>query len=272
MIVEIPWTDPVSDHGCSEFIFSEGKMFMAQTPLAKAPTGPKVSGTRTIVSLVFLVVVLVVCGIELRAGLGQFLTLRSFNKVSENSLFKNVSLVDAQGMVAAFPSKSPVEVGDSEDVHHYYWYSLLRPLMGDKNPELFVSSDHSSPPNAVSFYTSTEGELVNSPIDPNAPPATPPYSTMPPGGPRGMSMSPPGSGPPSGGPPGGGRKGGNASRPPLEDAATDPAATDPPKTEGEPSAPPATEATPTEATPSEPDATTEPAKEDEKPETPAAPN
>ena len=243
---------------------------MSQTPPAKAPTGPKVSGTRTIVSLIFLVVVLVVCGIELRAGLGPFLTMRSFNKVSDNSLFKNVSLADAQRMIAAFPSKSPVEVGDSEDVHHYYWYSLLRPLMGKKSPELFVSADHSSPPNAVSFYTSTEGEPAISPIDPNAPPASPPFSTMPPGGPRGMNMSPPGSGPP------GGAKGGSASRPPLEDAGTDPetkdpvatepAATDPSKTEGEPGA------TPTEATPSDSDATTEPATEDEKPETPAEPN
>ena len=114
---------------------------MAINPPAKPPNAPKVSGTRTIVSLIFLVIALAVCAIEMRAGLGQFLTLRSFNKVSENSLFKNVSLVDAQGMVAAFPSKSPVEVGDSEDVHHYYWYSLLRPLMGDKNPCLLYTSD-----------------------------------------------------------------------------------------------------------------------------------
>ena len=255
---------------------------MAQTPPAKSPTGPKVSGTRTIVSLVFLVVVLVVCGIELRAGLGQFLTLRSFNKISENNLFKNLSLIDAQGMVAAFPSKSDVQVGEYEDVHHYYWYSLLRPLMGEKNPELFVSADHSSPPKAVSFYTSTEGEAAIIPKDPNAPPS----STMPPGGPMGMSMSPPGGVMPGGGmmgggPPGSGGKGGNADRPPLEDAGTDPetidpapadpAATDAPKTEGEPGATP-TEAAPTEATPSDADSTTEPAKEDEKPETPAAPN
>ena len=259
-------------------------------PPAKAPTGPKVSGTRTIVSLVFLVVVLVVCGIELRAGLGPFLTMRAFNKVSENNQFKDVSLADAQGMVAAFPSKSPVKVGEPEDMHHYYWYSLLRPLMGNKNPELFVWSDHSSPPKAASFSTTTEGEIAHTPIDPNAPPASPPYSTMPPGGPRGMSMSPPGGAFPGGGPPGGGPPSGGGrkdSRPPLEDAgtdpdtkdpaatdpaATDPAATDPPKTEGEPGATPTTEPAPTEATPTEPDATTEPAKEDEKPETPAAPN
>ena len=231
---------------------------MAQTPPAKSPTGPKVSGTRTIVSLVFLVVVLVVCGIELRAGLGQFLTLRSFDKVSENNLFKNLSLVDAQGMVAAFPSKSDVKMGESEDVHHFYWYSLLRPLMGEKNPELFVSADRSSPPNAVSFYTSTEGEIEDTPIDPNAAPA---MTTMPSGAPMGMSM-----GMGMGGPPGGGPPGGQGSRPPLEDDAPDAAAADAPKTEGE------SEAAPTEAAPTETNPTTEPAKDEEKSETPAAPN
>lgn len=228
---------------------------MAQTPPAKAPTGPKVSGTRTIVSLVFLVVVLVVCGIELRAGLGQFLTLRGFDQVSENNLFKDKSFAEAQAMVAAFPSKSSVQVGEYEDVHHYYWYSLLRPLMGKENPEVFVSADRSSPPKALSFYTSTVGEIVNTPFDPNAAPA---MTTMPSGAPMGMSMG-------MGGPPGGGSPGGQGSRPPLEYDAPDAAAADAPKTEDESEAAP-TEAAPTEATP------TEPSKDDEKLETPAAPN
>ncbi len=246
---------------------------MSQTPPAKAPTGPKVSGTRTIISLVFLVIVLVVCGIELRAGLGQFLTLRSFNKVSENNLFKNVPLAEAQGMVAAFPSKSDVQVGDFEDVHHYHWYSMLRPLMGEKNPELFISADHNTPPNAVSFYTSTEGEISLLPVDPNAPPASAPMSTMPPGGPMGMDMS----GPMGGGPPGGGRKGGKGSRPPLEDAAADPETKDP---AADPAAPAKTDgasgSTPTEPVATEPvapetDATPEPAADNAKSDTPAEP-
>lgn len=231
---------------------------MAQTPPAKAPTGPKVSGTRTIVSLVFLVVVLVVCVIELRAGLGQFLTLRSFNIVSENNQFKDVPFAEAEGMVAAFPSKSDVQPGNHEDMHHYYWYSLLRPMMGKKNPEIFVFADHASPPAALSFTTSTEDETFQAPVDPKAAPA---MTTMPSGGPGGMM------GPPSDGPPGGGGKGG-AGRPPLEDEAPatetkDPAATDSQKTDGE------SGATPTEPVPSQPDPTTEPAKENEKSETPA---
>ena len=244
---------------------------MSQTPPAKAPTGPKVSGTRTIISLVFLVIVLVVCGIELRAGLGQFLTLRSFNnkEVSENNQFKNVPLTEAQGMVAMFPSKSEVKTGKFEDVHHYYWYSLLRPLMGQKKPALFVWADHGSPPIALSFSTSTEDEVFHVPVDPNAPPASAPMSTMPPGGPMGMEMK----GAMGGGPPGGGRKGGTGSRPPLEDAATDPETkdpADPAKTDG------ASGSTPTEPVPTEPvapetDATPEPAADNAKSDTPAEP-
>ena len=259
---------------------------MAQTPPAKAPTGPKVSGTRTIVSLVFLVVVLVVCVIELRAGLGQFLTLRSFNKVSDNNQFKNVPFADAEGMVAAFPSKSDVQPGNHEDMHHYYWYSLLRPMMGQKNPEIFVFADHASPPAALSFTTSTEDETFQAPVDPNASPA---MTNRPPGGAGGMGMGMGMSGPPSDGPPGGGRPGGGgkggAGRPPLEDEAPatetkDPAATDPAKTEGEsvttptepaPTEPAPTEPAPTEPAPTEPDSTTEPTGENEKPETPATP-
>ena len=252
---------------------------MAQTPPAKAPTGPKVSGTRTVVSLVFLVVVLVVCGIELRAGLGQFLTLRAFNdvNVSENSLFKNKSFDEAHGMVAAFPSKSEVQTGVHEDVHHFYWYSLLRPLMGEKNPEVFVSADHGTPPNAVSFYTSTEGEVEKMPVDPNAVPADSQMSSggpMPKGMGMGMGMGMggrPGGGPPAGGPPAGG-----GIRPPMENDTTDPAAPDAPKTEGETGAAPTdaapTDAAPTDAAPNEPEPTTDPAKEDDKSESPATPN
>ena len=253
---------------------------MAQTPPAKAPTGPKVSGTRTCVSLVVLAVVLVVSGIELRAGLGQFLTLRAFNNVnvSENNQFKNVPLAEVQGMVAAFPSKSDVKPGQDENVHHYYWYSLLRPLMGQKSPELFVWADQASPPTALSFSTSIDGEYVAPPVDPNASPA------MPPGGPGGMGMGGPpgggrpgggrpGGGPPGGGPPGGGPPvgGGGGLRPPMDDETTNPAPADAPKTEGEADAAP-TDAAPTDAAPTEPDPTTEPAKEDEKSETPATPN
>ena len=173
---------------------------------AKAPAGPKVSGARTVVSLGLLVIVLIVCVIEVRAGLGQYLTLKSFAGKSENSMFQNVTLAEAQAMISMFPSSPVVTKGEAEDSYHYRWYSLLRPLAGKDVPELYVSADHSDPPRAVSFYTSIEGEPVHPPFDPNAVRTSTTLPGMPmgaggPGGPRGGGMGGPGG-------PGGGGAGG----------------------------------------------------------------
>lgn len=247
---------------------------MADASPAKASTGnvsngPKVSGTRTLVSLVLLVVVLVVCVIELRAGLGHFLTLKAFNKkdVSENNLFKNVTFEVANGMIAAFPSKSAVKTGEFEDIHHYYWFSLLRPLMGEGNPEVFMTVDHSEPANAISFYTSTEGELEAAPFDPNAPAPAPPMGTGGMPGMPGMDGGRGAGGPGMGGGGGRRREGGGGGRPAMEDES------EPAKSDAEPADAPAEPAnTPDAATP-EPksDATPEPAADDSKSEAPAEP-
>lgn len=232
---------------------------MADAPPAKVSTGnstsgPKVSGTRTAVSMVLLVIVLIVCAIELRAGLGHFMTLKALNKkdISENNLFKNITFEAANGMVAAFPSKSEVKQGEFEDVHHYYWFSLLRPLMGEGSPEVFMTVDHASPPNAISFYTSTEGELESPPHDPNAPASAPPTG-MP-----GMNSGGPGMGMGMG--MGGGRNREGGSRPPLEEA------DEPAKSDAAPADAPAEPANPRADDPTEPksDAAPEPAADDAK--------
>ena len=200
---------------------------------AKAPAGPKVSGARTVVSLGLLVIVLIVCVIEVRAGLGQYLTLKSFAGKSENSMFQNVTLAEAQAMISMFPSNPIVVKGESEDSYHYHWYSLLRPLAGKDVPELYVSADHSDPPRAVSFYTSIEGEPVHPPFDPNAVRTSTTLPGMPmgaggPGGPRGGGMGGPG-GPGGGGAGGPGGPGdGGRKRPALEGDATEPAAKEDP--------------------------------------------
>ena len=233
----------------------------AKVSTGNASSGPKVSGTRTLVSLVLLVVVLVVCVIELRAGLGHFLTLKAFNKkeVSENNLFKNITFEAATGMVAAFPSKSDVKQGEFEDIHHFYWYSLLRPLMGEGSTEVFMTVDHSEPANVISFYTSTEGEAEIPPYDPNAPAPEPPMGMPGMSGGGGPGMG--GEGPSEGVD----RKGRGGDRPAMEDG------NEPAESEAAPSdAPAEPPATPADETP-EPklDATPEPATEEVKSETPA---
>ncbi len=240
----------------------------AKASTGKAPTGPKVSGTRTLVSMIFLVVVLIVCAIELRAGLGHFLTLKAFNKesVSENNVFKNIKYEDANGMVAAFPSKSDVKPGEFEDTHHYYWYSLLRPLMGESNPEVFITVDHAEPKNAVSFYTSTEGEIEFPPYDPNAPVSAAPMGM---GGPGmgGPGMSRPGMGGGGRGSGEGGDGKGGSDRPPMEDEKDSPKSDAAPADSAvEPANKPSTD-TPAQKS----DATPEPAPEEAKSEVPAEP-
>ncbi len=245
---------------------------LTKASTGKAPTGPKVSGTRTLVSMILLVVVLIVCAIELRAGLGHFLTLKAFNKesVSENNLFKNIKYEDANGMVAAFPSKSDVQPGEFEDIHRYYWYSLLRPLMGENSPEVFMTVDHAEPRNAVSFYTSTEGEVEFPPHDPNAPVGVAPsmgMGTMP--GIPGMGGG--GGGPGMGGggrgrPEGGDGKGGK-DRPPMEDETESP---QPDAAPADGSAEPANTIATDPLAPKS-DATPEPATEEAKSELPAEP-
>jgi hypothetical protein len=140
---------------------------MASAPSGDAPAVPKVSSVRTTFSLILLLVVLVICVIEVRAGFGQFLTNKAFTNASQNNMFQDVSFAEAQGMLAAFPSESPVEVLPLEDVHHYQWFSLLRPLMGEKSPEMYITVDHSDPPKALTFYTSTEDNSYQAPLHPD---------------------------------------------------------------------------------------------------------
>ncbi len=139
---------------------------MASAPSGDAPAVPKVSSVRTTFSLILLLVVLVICVIEVRAGFGQFLTNKAFTNASQNNMFQDVSFAEAQGMLAAFPSESPVEVLATEDVHHYQWFSLLRPLMGEKSPEMYITVDHSDPPKAITFYTSTEDVSFQAAVPP----------------------------------------------------------------------------------------------------------
>ena len=110
------------------------------------PKGPKVSPARTIVSLVVLLIVGTVCVIELRAGLGQYLTgkaLTAKQKVDPQNgagVFEQLSMDDARSLVKMFPTESVHRDDENEIVYRYQWYSMLRGLIGEKNPEIYISS------------------------------------------------------------------------------------------------------------------------------------
>jgi hypothetical protein len=159
----------------------------------KTPPGPKVSPARTIVSLALLLIVGVVCIIELRAGLGQMLTGKAMAAKSEDGVFtgSGVTLEEAKGMLSLAPSESIERDDPTEIVYRYEWFSLLRPLMGETSPQLFLVTRKGDTPVAVAFHTSAEEE-------PETASSGAASAAAPPTGMPGM-MGPPG----GGGPPGG---------------------------------------------------------------------
>ncbi len=115
-----------------------------------------VSPARKAVSTVILLVALAVLGIELRAGLGQRNSARALEGKSEDGFFENLSLAEAQSMLAFAPTESILQETELETVYHYSWFSLLRPLAQQPNSELFLVARKTDPPIAVSFYTDAD--------------------------------------------------------------------------------------------------------------------
>lgn len=238
----------------------------------KSPTGPKVSPARTVISLIVLLIVGVICVIELRAGLGQMWSGKALEASSKDGEFSDLTLEEARGLLSMAPSET-VEDRGPDKAHRFEWYSLLRPLMGQKSPWIMIIATDEEKPMALAF--TNEEEVVVEEVTDNAPPA--PTPNMGPGGGGGMGMGGgggmgmgmgPGGGPggPGGGPGGpGGGPGGGRQRPALEGEDDSVTSASP----GEPAETPAAEEstepskTPDEKTPDEetpvPDATPEPA-------------
>ena len=238
--------------------------------------GPAVSKARTIVSLILLLVVGVVCVIELRAGLGHWMTANAMKgKCNDQGEFENLTLQDAQGLVKFGPAVKE-NSQDADVSFRYTWFSLLRPVMGDPSPGLTLVATKGEKPMALTFHTDAEEEAA-APAPTTGTEASPANAStggmMGPGGmggpgggmmPGGMMGGPGGPGGPGGGMmggPGGGRR----ERPPVEDEGSDTAAptegtaTDKPvedqpaeeKPADSPSSETPTEETPTEETPAE---------------------
>ncbi|MEY3176216.1 MAG: hypothetical protein RLZZ436_4130 [Planctomycetota bacterium] len=195
---------------------------------AMAPKGPKVSPARTIVSLILLAVVGVVCLIEMRAGLGQYLSGKKLKQAlgSEDSAAtqKTMKFAEAKALLSMGPTEEMVRETPYEKVYRYSWYSFLRPLIGEQNPQIFISASAGEEAIATGFFTSDDeqpgaGYVYQNPPGGASGGSPPPLPLPPmggaggPGGPGGMRM--PGGGPGQMmGPPGGGS---GRKRPALED-------------------------------------------------------
>ena len=140
----------------------------------KSVVGPKVSPARTVVSLVLLLVVGVVCVIELRAGLGQMLSGKALSARSNDGEFKDLTFEEARGLLSMGPSES-VENRGPDTAYRYEWFSLLRPLMNQKNPRITILASHDEKPMALAFHTVLEDEMSAEPLPPaesSPPPGT----------------------------------------------------------------------------------------------------
>ena len=164
-----------------------------------APKGPKVSPVRTIVSLVLLAVVGVLCVIVLRAGLGNYLTGQAFKKNSKEGGFTDMSMEKLDGLVSFGPKKEIAEDSGELVTYRYQWYSLLRGLIGERPPEIYVVASVGDSPKALSYYALEKGE-------------EPPSTKQSPSTSSGQVPTAPGAGM---GPPGGGMGG---MRPPADDS------------------------------------------------------
>src|SRR5690606_15914482 len=78
---------------------------------------------------------------------------------SEDGVFtENTPLEDAKAMLALAPSESIERDDPTEIVYRYEWFSLLRPLMGESSPQLFLVTRKGDNPVAVAFHTSAEDD------------------------------------------------------------------------------------------------------------------
>lgn len=222
----------------------------------KSATGPKVSPARTVASLILLLIVGVVCAIELRAGFGQMMSGKSLAARSNEGEFTDLSMEDARGMMSLGPKETSENRGP-DTYYHFEWYSLLRPLMGQKNPKLTIVATNDEKPIALAFFASDEAD---SPARPAPQTGNATVSGAGAGGPgmMGGGMGGPGMG--MGGGPGGGD--GKNKRPPMED---EPAATDSPSPAEAPA--PSENSVPAEANASETPAANAPAPSSAEPVT-----
>ena len=112
-----------------------------------------VSRTRKAVSSAVLAVVVIVLAIELRAAIGHAQSVKALTAVAPEGLFEKTFQAEIESKLLLFPAESVVRSNIDEHVVRYHWFSILRPLIGQPELELFVVAAPEEPRQAFAFYT-----------------------------------------------------------------------------------------------------------------------
>lgn len=115
-----------------------------------------VSPGRKAFSTIMLIVLLVILGIELRAGLGVSLSENALKANAKEGIITGLSLEEAKAKMMLWPTSEVDDSSGAETSIRYTWYSLLRPLIGKPPAVLYLVGSKGENPVALSYH----GELT----------------------------------------------------------------------------------------------------------------
>ncbi|MBL8817147.1 MAG: hypothetical protein JNL58_14050 [Planctomyces sp.] len=119
-----------------------------------------VSPGRKAFSTIMLIVLLVVLGIELRAGLGVSLSENALKANAKDGIITGLSLEEAKAKMMLWPTSEVDDSSGAETSIRYTWYSLLRPVIGKPPAVLYLVGSKGENAVALSYH----GELTDEDI------------------------------------------------------------------------------------------------------------
>lgn len=134
---------------------------MSQDELSNAGDKKQVSKARKIVSAVVLLGLLVLLGIEARAGFGQSMAANSLKAIAEEGVFPAKTVTEQQ-----FNAKMPLwptitEIGQTPSTieFKYEWFSVVRPRMEKLPPSVLYATFSNSEPRYAMFFGTEPPDL-----------------------------------------------------------------------------------------------------------------
>lgn len=133
---------------------------MSNAEPLKSGNRKEVSKARKIVSAIILVGLLVVLGIEGRAGFGHSSAAKALQDLAPDGAFETGAVTEEQidNLMTLSPTKEELEGGTGSGSvvveYKYSWKSLVRPLMSNMPPtDLYVTFSKEEPRHALLFGT-----------------------------------------------------------------------------------------------------------------------